>query len=208
MGRTFDGVILNQLGRMARSMRSSARFCLVAAALALQVERAEARIVDYSINQDTATIAFSTHVAQIASIDGAFKHFTGRVELDTDKPSAMRIDVVVDDSSIDVPFGGASTLRSAPYFDWARFPTIRFHSDSVQSASDDRFRIIGNLTIRDVSHPQTLTGVLTHGKLDGIPVLHVVVHTQLCRRDFGMVADRSLIADEVILTITTTLRAP
>ena len=189
-------------------MTFSACSCLVAAILMLHTATAEARIVDYYINQDTATIEFNTHVANVVSIDGTFERFTGHIQLDTARPLVMRIDVVVDDGSIEVPFGGASTLRSSSYFDWARFPTIRFHSDGVQPASGGRFAVIGSLTIRDVSRPQTLAGAFSRETVDGIPVIHVVVHTHLRRTDFGMVADRSLIADDAVLTITTTLREP
>ncbi|MCB8879741.1 YceI family protein [Acidisoma cellulosilytica] len=192
----------------AQTARRPIRSCLAAFVICLWAGTAEARSVDYNIDQTTATIAFGTQVANVVPVDGNFRHFTAHIQFDTAKPSDVNIEVVVDDSKIDVPFGGAATLRSAPYFDTAKFPTIRFHSDSVQSSPDDHFTIAGNLTIRDVSRPQILTGVVTHTSVQGVPAMRLVFHSRMNRTDFGMVADRPLIADAVTLTITTVLRAP
>jgi len=187
--------------------RISASLCWAILALAFSATGAAARPVDYYVNQDTATIAFSTHVANVVPIDGTFRHFNGHIQFDPEKPSAIRIDVVVDDGRIEVAFGGAPTLRSASYFDHAHYPTIKFSSDSVRQLPGDHFTIAGNLTIRDVTRPQLLMGVLSRTKVGGVSAMHLVFHGQLDRTDFGLVADRSVIADKVTLTITTNLRA-
>lgn len=184
-------------------------YCVcLAAGLGLFGQTAQARPVRYDIDQTTATIAFGTTVAKVVPVDGAFRHFTAHIQFDTDRPSEVNIAVLVDDTSIDVPFGGAATLRSAPYFDARHFPSIHFQSDSVQVLPDDRFIIAGTLTIRNVSRPQVLTGALVHAVAQGVPVMRLAFHSRLNRTDFGMVADRPLIADTVTLTITTVLRAP
>ncbi|MCB8875767.1 YceI family protein [Acidisoma silvae] len=181
--------------------------CL-AAGIGLASRPAVAHPVEYVIDQTTARIAFGTTVANVVPVNGDFRHFTAHIHFDTDHPSAVNIAVLVFDDAINVPFGGAATLRSRPYFDAMRFPTIRFESDSVQALPGDRFAIAGNLTIRDVSRPQALTGTLVHSVAKGVPVMRLVFHSRLNRTDFGMVADRPLIADDVTLTITTVLRAP
>ncbi|GAB0118884.1 YceI family protein [Acidisoma sp. 7E03] len=169
---------------------------------------AAAAPLQYDISQKTATIAFHTHVARVVAIDGTFQRFSGRIFLDPAQPSALRIAVTVDDGAIAVPYGGAATLRSSAYFDAAQFPTILFRSDGVQVLPGSRFTILGQLTMRDRVQPAVLTGTILHDVQDGTPVLRITARTALNRTGFGMVADRPLIADEVTLTITATLRAP
>lgn len=191
-------------GQGLRRLGAGAGLALLAFALPARA----ASPIDYVVTPETATIAFETHVAKVVPVDGTFAQFTGHVRVDPANPSAVRIEIVVDDGRIAVAFGGAATLRSAAYFDHARYPTITFDSDSVRPLPQDRFAIAGTLTIRGVSHPQVLTGVLTRITVGGVPAMHLVFHGALDRTDFGLVADRPLIADKVALTITTTLRAP
>jgi polyisoprenoid-binding protein YceI len=191
-----------------------ARRLLVSAVLAFSLaadlfgRRAEARTIDYVIDQESADIRFHTEVAKVVPVDGAFTRFQGHILLDTEHPAAISIDVLVDDDAMVVPFGGAPTLRSAAYFDHARFPTIRFHSDDVTVTAANRFTVTGLLTIRGVTHREILTGEMTQLTLRGVPAIRVSAVSTLDRTSYGMVADRPLIADRVDLHITATLRAP
>lgn len=194
-----------QIGGVKRIWLGSALF---GAALWLAGGPAVAAVVGYDISQETAHIAFHTLVARVVPVDGQFRRFSGHIAFDTAQPSALRIAVTVDDSEMDVPFGGAATLRSPAYFDSARFPAILFRSDSVQVQPGGGFSILGRLSIRGAEQPALLTGTIDHATRGGIPVLRVTAHAMLDRTRFGMVADRPLIADRVTLTITTTLRAP
>ncbi len=169
---------------------------------------AMARTVEYNIDQNTASIQFSTRIVKIVPIDGTFTHFAGLVRMDPDHPASIQVDIVIDDSQMTAPYGGAKVLQSTAYFDQEKFPTIRFHSDGVQELPNDHFAIIGSLTIRGVSHRQILKGAVTHTVVDGIPALRIVAKSQLDRSDFGMMADRPFIANQVMLDISTTLRDP
>ena len=54
-------------------------------------------------------------------------------------------------------------LRSADFFDAERFPIITFRSTAVEATGGDDYRVTGDLTIRDVTHPATFDV-----ELDGI----------------------------------------
>ncbi len=47
-------------------------------------------------------------------------------------------------------------LRSADFLDAANYPVLLFESTSVQKIDGERFKVIGNLTIRGVTKPVTL----------------------------------------------------
>lgn len=181
--------------------------CLLGS-LILGATAARAAVIDYPIGPDSADIRFHTQVARVVPVDGAFNSFAGHILFDTSHPSEVRIDVVVDDAAMTVPFGGAQTLRSPPYFNHAAFPTIHFQSDQVHVTAQDRFTVTGRLTIRGVTQPASLQGMMTRLTLSGVPAIRVSATSTLNRTAFGMVADRPLIADQVDLHITATLRAP
>ena len=192
---------------MAKRLRVAAVLAFSLAA-DLASHTAQARVIDYAIDQASADIRFHTEVARVLPVDGAFTQFSGHILYDTDHPEAVSIDVLVQDDAMVVPFGGAATLRSPAYFDHARFPTIHFHSDHVTVTAASHFTVIGRLTIRGVTHVTTLTGEMTQMTLHGVRGIRVSAVTTLDRTTYGMVADRSVIADMVDLHITANLREP
>ncbi|HTI02485.1 MAG TPA: YceI family protein [Acidisoma sp.] len=178
------------------------------AACLLRARPAWAGVIDYPIGPDSADIRFHTLVAGTVPVDGAFTRFAGHILLDPAHPEAVRIAVTVMDDAMDVPFGGASMLRAPAYFDYRRTPEIRFTSDHAAIGADGQFTVAGQLTIRGVTRPEELAGTVTRSRRDGVDVLQVAAHGRLDRTEFGMVADRPLIADGVTLRITATLRLP
>ena len=179
-----------------------------AAAFLLGPGPAQAGVIDYAIGTHSADIRFHTLVAGTVPVDGAFTRFVGHILLDPGHPEAVRIAVTVQDDAMDVPFGGAAMLRAKAYFDHERFPEIRFTSDHAAIGADGHFTVAGQLTIRGVTRAEDLTGTVIHGKRDGVAVLLVAAHGRLDRTQYGMLADRPLIADGVELRITAALRLP
>lgn len=192
---------------MTRPITWSLRVVLVVFALVVG-RAASAAVIDYPIGPESADIRFHTVVAATVPVNGAFTRFDGHILLDPAKPEAARIAVTVADDTIDVPFGGAATLRGPAYFDHTRFPDIRFESDHAAIGSDGHFSVAGHLTIRGVTRPVMLTGTVTHDTRQGVAVLLVAAEGKLDRTAFGMTADRPLIADRIDLRITAALRLP
>jgi polyisoprenoid-binding protein YceI len=88
-------------------------------------------------------------------VRGRFKQFRGTLTADEENPQGCCVDVELDTASIDtgVPDRDAH-LRSADFFDAERYPTITFHSERAEGdfgREGDRFRVIGELTIRDTT---------------------------------------------------------
>ena len=100
-------------------------------------------------------VEFSVKHLMLARVKGRFTGVAGTVMLA--EPTASTVEVVIDAASIDTREAKRDAhLRSADFFDVERFPTITFRSSDVRPAGAGDLRIVGDLTIRDVTREVTL----------------------------------------------------
>lgn len=180
---------------------------LVALALAAWSKpHGPARAADlYRIDQRFGTIDFAIGVLGLFSIDGRFPEFAGELVLDVDQPQRSSIDVTVRTDMLTMPAPEqVELLRSEAHLDTARHPTGRFVSQAVEPLSPARYKIHGALTLRGVTRPLDLDARLEGRRRDGegrAEIADFAVSGTLSRSEFGMVADRPMLADKVTLTI-------
>jgi polyisoprenoid-binding protein YceI len=93
----------------------------------------------------------------VSKVRGRFAKFNGSVALDEGDLTRSVVDATIDASSIDTGTAQRDDhLRSADFFDVERFPQLRFRSTRIEKLGGDRYRLTGDLTIRDVTRPITL----------------------------------------------------
>jgi polyisoprenoid-binding protein YceI len=107
-------------------------------------------------------------------------------------PVPQRIDALLDVSHEDTDNRDRDAdLRSATYFDVAKYPTITFHSTSIVAKGNSDFVVTGDLTIKNVTKPVTfpaqVVGVIPEG--NGWRVGYTASLT-IDRRDWGIVDSR------------------
>jgi polyisoprenoid-binding protein YceI len=102
----------------------------------------------------------------------------------------------IEASTVTVTLGAASIdtgnpdrdahLRSADFLDVKQFPALTFRSTGLQRLADDRWRLDGALTIRDVTRDVALDARYGGSGPDpwGGTRMAVVATTQLARRDY------------------------
>ncbi|MBO9830599.1 polyisoprenoid-binding protein [Xanthomonas sp. A2111] len=97
-------------------------------------------------------------------------------------------------------------LKSADFFDAAKFPTATFKSTKVTSAGGNKLTVAGDLTIKGVTKPVvlavTLNGAGPH-PMKKVPALGFDATTTVKRSDFGLGAYVPNVSDEVKIRITT-----
>lgn len=97
-------------------------------------------------------------------------------------------------------------LKSADFFDAAKFPTATFKSTKVEAAGTNKFTVTGDLTIKDRTRPVvldvTLNGAGEHPMLK-VPAIGFDATTTIKRSDFGVGAYVPAVSDEVRIRITT-----
>lgn len=86
-----------------------------------------------------------------------FDKTSGTIVLDKEAKAAS-VDVVIDTTSVDTGYATFNEHIQAPDFlDTAQFPTATFKSTKVDFAGDQPTAIHGNLTIKGITRPVTLT---------------------------------------------------
>lgn len=107
---------------------------------------------NWNIDAAHSGINFSIRHMVVSKVRGRFAKYTGSVQLDESDFTRSSIEAEIDVSSIDT---GAperdAHLRSADFFEVEKYPTLRYRSQRIESLGADRYRVIGELTIRDVT---------------------------------------------------------
>jgi|SRR5579863_295930 len=167
--------------------------------------------VIYQIDPAHSAAQFKVRHMMIANVKGEFTKVSGTVTSDPSNPSATQIQAVIDTSSIstrDEQRDGH--LKSADFFDVARFPSITFQSSQVTPSGSDSYEAVGDLTIHGVTQPIALTveEVTSEAKDPwGNMRRGATAKTKIRRKDFGLnwnvalEAGGFLVGDEIEITI-------
>jgi polyisoprenoid-binding protein YceI len=102
-------------------------------------------------------------------------------------------------------------LRSADFFDAAKFPAATFKSTKVEAAGKDKLKVTGNLTIKDITKPVVLDVTLNKAgehPMMKMPAIGFNATATIKRSDFGVGNYAPMVSDEVSLRITTEAHAP
>lgn len=128
-----------------------------------------------------STLGFAVEF-QGDTVEGKFARFTPAIRFDPAHPETARFDVAIDLASVSTGVDDGDTLLRGPdFFAVARTPQARFRAQKARALGGDRYAIDGQLSLRGVSKPVTLTFRWTAG---AHPVL--AGEAQLKRRDFGL----------------------
>ena len=144
----------------------------------------------YEIDPIHSSVAFGIRHMMVATVRGRFGQFSGYVETEDGEPAGGQGELVVQAASIDTGTEQRDNhLRSADFFETEKYPEIRFRSTSIESAGGDRYRVLGDLTIRDVTRPVEFEGQV-EGRISsdgwGNQRLAVSARGQFDRKDFGL----------------------
>jgi polyisoprenoid-binding protein YceI len=125
----------------------------------------------------------------VSKVRGRFAKYTGNVQLDESDLTKSIVDVTIDASSIDTGVGDRDNhLRSPDFFDVAKFPELRFRSKRIEQKDDEHYRLVGDLTIRDVTREIALDVEYGGRAKDpwGNERVGFTAKTTLDRKDFGL----------------------
>ncbi|GGT31051.1 polyisoprenoid-binding protein [Streptomyces kurssanovii] len=127
----------------------------VATAPGAQVDPALAALSgEYTIDPAHSSIGFTVRHAMVTNVRGSFGEYEGKLVLDGTEParSTATIDVAI--ASIDTGIADRDGhLRSGDFFDAEKFPKMTFRSTGAEQLGGDKYRISGDLTIKDVTRP-------------------------------------------------------
>jgi len=169
-------------------MRSSIRVAAVLAAVAGAVSTLFAT-QPYKIDPAHSTIGFKVH-QYLTAVAGKFTRFSGTVDVDPDHPEKSSVVAKIDVAGIDTGIAKRDAhLRTAEFFNVAKFPGITFKSRSVKRTGENTGDITGDFTMHGVTK-----AIILHAKLLGDPKSAAnaqrtrwqVTTAPLNRREFGL----------------------
>src|SRR3989454_2707070 len=124
----------------------------------------------------------------LSKVRGQFTEFTGTIDVG-DSPQDSRVDVEVKTDSITTHTEKRDQhLMNEDFLDVEKHPMLRFRSTAVRSTGGTSFELDGDLTIKDITRPVTLSGeFLGWGpNMQGEPMLAASAKTTIDREDWGM----------------------
>ncbi len=128
----------------------------------------EATDSKWSVDKSHSNVKFTVSHMLVSDVDGSFKMFSGSMEHTKADYSDAKIDFTIDVNSINTDNDMRDNhLKGDDFFNAAQYPQIKFVSTSFTPLGGNKYKLAGNLTIRDVTKPvvfETTYG----GKIDAM----------------------------------------
>lgn len=185
------------------------------AAILAAAAAAAAQPVTWQIDPVHSTATFAVRHMMVTTVRGTFQKLAGTVQFDGKDVKTIVAQATIDVASIDTREPKRDEhLRSADFFDAAKFPTITFASKRVEPKGAGRFALVGDLTIKGVTREVTLDveGPTPEIKDPGGNIrIGASATTKINRQDFGVSWNRALdaggvvVGDEVAITLDLSL---
>jgi len=146
----------------------------------------------YKFDQSRSTIGFAVHQF-LGTSHGKFAKFDGKIDIDREHPEKSSVVAKIDVRSIDTGIVKRDNhLRSAEFFNVAKFPEIIFKSSRVRETGQQSGDIFGDLTMHGVTKPITLHVKLVSSLSNDTKETRWAVTTEpLKRRDFNLMFSQS-----------------
>jgi polyisoprenoid-binding protein YceI len=113
--------------------------------------------MSWKIDSAHSQVTFSVRHMMISNVFGRFEKFTGTVDFNEKEFTNSSVDVQIDAATINTrePQRDAH-LKSPDFLNTEKFPSISFKSKRIELVNSDHGRIVGDLTIRDITHEVVL----------------------------------------------------
>lgn len=167
----------------------------------------------WAIDTTHSEVQFKVKHLVIATVTGTFKKFQGEVLSETDDFNGAEITFSIDVAHLDTnqPDRDAH-LKSEDFFAADRFPNITFNG-TLDKTSGSNYKLIGDLTVRDVTKALTLDAEFGGIAKDpwGNVKAGFEINGKVNRKDFGLTwsalteAGGMVVGDDVKLHINVEL---
>lgn len=165
----------------------------------------------WNIDPDHSNIGFKVRHLMVSNVRGSFEKHTGVVDINDKDIAKSKVEVTIDTASINTNVQKRDEhLRSADFFDVAKYPTMTFVSRKVARAGKDKLNVTGDLTLHGVTRQVVLNveGVTGESKDPwGTIRRGATASTKINRKDFGLVWNKALetggvaVGDEVTINL-------
>jgi polyisoprenoid-binding protein YceI len=114
-------------------------------------------LTKWTIDKAHSEIQFKAKHLVISTVTGQFNEFDGWLELEENDLNNAKAWFTADVNSISTNNTDRDNhLKSADFFDGEKFPQIKFETVRFEKTAENNYKMIGNLTMRDVTKEITL----------------------------------------------------
>jgi polyisoprenoid-binding protein YceI len=111
----------------------------------------------WSIDPMHSDVQFKIKHLVISTVTGSFKKFSGEATTEGEGFDNANISFTIDVASVDTNQEMRDAhLKNGDFFDAEKYPNITFESTSFKKVSGDNYKLVGNLTMKDVTKPVEL----------------------------------------------------
>lgn len=171
-----------------------------------------AKPVEYKIDPTHTATVFTWDHFGFSTPSGNFTDIQGTIAVDNAKPANSSVNVTIPLSSINTNVKALDEhLLKADFFDAEKYPNITFKSTKVQPNGKNKYKISGNLTIKDVTKPVVLDAVLNkqgEHPMTKAQSIGFNATTSFDRSAFGVGAYVPNVGDKITVKITTEASVP
>ncbi|MBZ4219158.1 MAG: YceI family protein [Chlorobium sp.] len=155
-----------------------------------------ATATQWNIDPDHSNVGFSVSHLMVSHVKGNFNKYSGVVDINDKDITKSKVDVTIDASSINTNVQKRDEhLKSADFFDVAKYPTLTFVSKKWTSSTNGALKVAGDLTIHGVTKSVVLN-VAPFSKESRDPWggtrRGTSASTTINRKDFGLVWNQAL----------------
>lgn len=165
----------------------------------------------WTIDPDHSNVGFKVRHLMVSNVKGSFEKHTGVVDINENDITKSKVEVSIDTASINTNVQKRDEhLRSADFFDVAKYPTMTFVSKKVAKAGKDKLKVTGDLTLHGVTR-QVVLDVDGPTKEIKDPWGNIrkgaTASTKINRKDFGLVWNAALetggvaVGEEISITL-------
>ena len=144
---------------------------------------------EYVVDSGHSSASFSVKHMMVSNVRGAFSKVTGTANIDEKDITKSTVEATIDATTVNTNEPKRDEhLRSADFFDTAKYPTITFKSTKVEKAGEN-LKVTGDLTMHGVTKPVVLDveGFTTEAKDPwGNIKRGGTATTKINRKDFGL----------------------
>ena len=166
-----------------------------------------AKPVDYTIDPTHTATVFTWNHFGFSTPSANFSDIQGTISVDNARPVNSAVNVTIPLSSLNTNVKALDDhLKNADFFDAEKYPNITFKSTKVQALGQNKYKITGDLTVKNVTKPVVLDAVLNKQGVHPMTKAESIgfnATTSFDRSAFGVGAYVPNVGDKITVNITT-----
>lgn len=177
------------------------------AAVVLTVSSVFGQTGSWNLDKAHSSIRFTIAHMVVSEVNGRFGDFSIDFASTKDDFTDGSVNIVIKTGSVSTDNANRDNdLRSGNFFDAEKFPEIRFTSSSFEKGEGNKYKITGDLTIRDVTKKVTFDAEYRGSvKTSRGTVIAWKATTTINRFDYGLKWDRMIEAGGLVAGETVTV---